>query len=742
MYNSKYYTCEQVDQRLLQGYYDDAVAAGYTGSKAQYLAGLLKAINYSANPTITADKVVYNSAISGLTSKNVQEAIDEIYKVTKLELVGKLDKASVVQELGDAEDKVISQKVVSDKLSNLKTQINLVTGFSIQDGDYPKNQITRYENSQIGYISQYTGIIKHIKFRVKQLRGDANDGIHINDSIVIPSEQIIVDQDTELDVNIPINKGDIIWSYYLCGCTGQVSPNCVFRPNMTNFQDRAYAMSWTVEVQSGYVKREELGNMNELSGQPNTIVEAFKNADAKIEKESKERSKEIGNINETLNSFDGIIYNEGNYPDTFTEHQNQRSGYKIKHSGYLKHVKFNVLASYPLYVNDTIIISSDKIVPGVNEFSFDEKIFVNEGDCINIKNVAFDRANTESYVWDLKQDSTRRYAIEITVQAETKYTPTKEFKDFVSVIDKKISTAENELENISQQIKPSIGYTKSVVGELPQYLKLYKISLFKEFTDFTGNNAFSINNPQGFDIYESKYLFQGSYKANTGGSIIVVDLDTGVKLGKIQNIGVEHVNLVICGEKYEESDTYPLLWVSSVGNQPTDGVIIRLKNDLSGFSIIHTVKYSGNQLDSGAHIIPYKEDGKIILYSFGKGLGSYIGKALFVNDSILGDEVNVIINDSDIKKSITFQAAPKMQGARMLGGQLCVPTGIGTTAAILFVNINDGTIETKIPLTQELYPFNESEPEAVALYKNCLIVMGKDKAEYRIIKFAVGSMLE
>ena len=78
MYNSKYYTCEQIDQRLLEGYYDDAVAAGYTGSKAQYLAGLLKAINYSANPTLTADKVVYNPAISGLTSKNVKAALDEL----------------------------------------------------------------------------------------------------------------------------------------------------------------------------------------------------------------------------------------------------------------------------------------------------------------------------------------------------------------------------------------------------------------------------------------------------------------------------------------------------------------------------------------------------------------------------------------------------------------------------------------------------------------------------------------
>lgn len=28
MYVSKYYTCEEIDQRLLQGYYDDSLAHG------------------------------------------------------------------------------------------------------------------------------------------------------------------------------------------------------------------------------------------------------------------------------------------------------------------------------------------------------------------------------------------------------------------------------------------------------------------------------------------------------------------------------------------------------------------------------------------------------------------------------------------------------------------------------------------------------------------------------------------
>lgn len=115
MYNSKYYTCEQIDQRLLEGYYDDAIAAGYTGSKSQYLAGLLKAINYANNPTITANKVVYDPAISGLTAKDVKAALDELAnkkadkETVNKELNNKFDKGNIAHEFGDSKDKVVSQ---------------------------------------------------------------------------------------------------------------------------------------------------------------------------------------------------------------------------------------------------------------------------------------------------------------------------------------------------------------------------------------------------------------------------------------------------------------------------------------------------------------------------------------------------------------------------------------------------------------------------------------------------------
>lgn len=46
-YRSKYFTAEEIDQRLLQGYYDDAVNNGYTGTKENFLSDLLSSLSNS-----------------------------------------------------------------------------------------------------------------------------------------------------------------------------------------------------------------------------------------------------------------------------------------------------------------------------------------------------------------------------------------------------------------------------------------------------------------------------------------------------------------------------------------------------------------------------------------------------------------------------------------------------------------------------------------------------------------------
>ena len=60
----------------------------------------------------TATNVTYDKTNSGLNAENAQDAIDELQG-------SKVDKTSILQELGDAEDKVMSQKAVSTKLREL-----------------------------------------------------------------------------------------------------------------------------------------------------------------------------------------------------------------------------------------------------------------------------------------------------------------------------------------------------------------------------------------------------------------------------------------------------------------------------------------------------------------------------------------------------------------------------------------------------------------------------------------------
>ena len=200
MYNSKYYTCEQIDQRLLEGYYDDAVAAGYTGSKAQYLAGLLKAINYAANPTLTADKVVYNQAISGLTHKNVQGAIDELAN-------NKFDKDSVVQELGDAEDKVMSQKVVTDNLTELQnTVFPLEVSLSID------KHLLEYTGSEQSIKATYSIKRKGSPFTPTSLALSVDGSIVSIDVNQADTVTIKVNKEGETQIILTAKHGDLVKS--------------------------------------------------------------------------------------------------------------------------------------------------------------------------------------------------------------------------------------------------------------------------------------------------------------------------------------------------------------------------------------------------------------------------------------------------------------------------------------------------------------------------------------------------
>ena len=70
MYQSKYYICEEIDERLIKGYYDDAVSKGYSRTFEQFKLEL-------ASQDIVNLNILNNNA--GYTSAEAISKINELY---------------------------------------------------------------------------------------------------------------------------------------------------------------------------------------------------------------------------------------------------------------------------------------------------------------------------------------------------------------------------------------------------------------------------------------------------------------------------------------------------------------------------------------------------------------------------------------------------------------------------------------------------------------------------------------
>lgn len=64
-------------------------------------------------------------------------------ELVQTEVAGKVDKASVVQESGDSEEFVMSQKAISDKLSNLSSTISKINDKADNASDEASNASTK-----------------------------------------------------------------------------------------------------------------------------------------------------------------------------------------------------------------------------------------------------------------------------------------------------------------------------------------------------------------------------------------------------------------------------------------------------------------------------------------------------------------------------------------------------------------------------------------------------------------------
>lgn len=100
-----------------------------------------------------ATAVTYNNANSQLTATNIQSAVDELQG-------SKIDKTSISQELGEAENKVMSQKAISTKFSDLSSMST-----TIKDSLHEINKEYIFNRNSIkNYTIDANGKAKYLQF--------------------------------------------------------------------------------------------------------------------------------------------------------------------------------------------------------------------------------------------------------------------------------------------------------------------------------------------------------------------------------------------------------------------------------------------------------------------------------------------------------------------------------------------------------------------------------------------------
>ena len=177
-----------------------------------------------------ANTVTYSNTASGLVSINAQGAIDELAakNATKAEkaevtaeLAKKFDKESILQESGDAEDKVMSQKAVSDKLSDLyniictKTKIsttstyNQLVNISLKKGDTLYLSVSSFNKNGTGdavicFFSPTT------RKYYCQLRNDGEVYYTADSDVIIDELQVnLVSSVTNVSADVKFGYGQI-----------------------------------------------------------------------------------------------------------------------------------------------------------------------------------------------------------------------------------------------------------------------------------------------------------------------------------------------------------------------------------------------------------------------------------------------------------------------------------------------------------------------------------------------------
>lgn len=203
MYVSKYYTCEEIDQRLLQGYYDDLVTAGFAGTLNEFWAFILSIKNkvdkregYDLSKNDFTDEL--KRKLDG-----IEEKANYITKVSQLENDSKFQTEEEVKKTIDdlvdgAGDALDTLKELAEALGN---DPNFATNITNKLTDLRNDltaEVNRAKEKEVELGSQITAV-NNALLKAVDLLNEKIDNIRI----------ALVDKIDKLEVKVDKNTADI-----------------------------------------------------------------------------------------------------------------------------------------------------------------------------------------------------------------------------------------------------------------------------------------------------------------------------------------------------------------------------------------------------------------------------------------------------------------------------------------------------------------------------------------------------
>ena len=237
---------------------------------------------------------------------------------------------------------------------------------------------------------------------------------------------------------------------------------------------------------------------------------------------------------------------------------------------------------------------------------------------------------------------------------------------------------------------------------------------------------------QGMDIYDNRYLFQGNSPSDTSqNNICVIDLANKTILGGFSYNSNSHINNINCGEKYTDSDVYPILYISNCYYDKGCDVI-RVANDLSGYTLLQNIQYIGTSYMGGVAAADWSISHNFI-YHYTTNNDTGITTILKFNKPALNDGAQIRFTDNDILDVFTFNDSYIYQGCKVMNEKMYFVFGYGNTQYPSYIKVFDTAREeivTNVPLD------SVGEIEAVAYYNGSLLIVNNaTNPMYRLLYF-------